>query len=42
MINWQVRTEDYGKYNIKFRISDDKGAEALYPLSIDIGKLPGK
>jgi hypothetical protein len=39
MIYWQVKAEDYGKYNIKVKISNSNGAEILYPLNIDIGKV---
>jgi hypothetical protein len=38
MIIWQVKAEDYGKYLINVRISNNNGGETLFPLSIDIGK----
>ena len=39
MINWTVKAEDYGKREIKVRIASSNGAEVVYPLSIDIGKV---
>ncbi len=39
MINWPVKEEDYGKREIKVRISSSDGAEVVYPLSIDLNKV---
>jgi hypothetical protein len=39
LINWQVKQEDYGQYNIKVKISNNSGAEVVYPLNLDIGKI---
>jgi hypothetical protein len=39
LINWQVRQEDYGQHNIKVKISNNGGAEVVYPLNLDIGKI---
>jgi len=39
MIHWQVRTEEYGKHDIKVRISGDNGMEVIYPLNIDFDKV---
>ncbi|MCX5804655.1 MAG: cadherin repeat domain-containing protein [Proteobacteria bacterium] len=39
IILWQVKAEDYGKHDIKVRISSVNGAEIVYPLNIDLSKI---
>jgi hypothetical protein len=39
VISWQANPENYGQYNIKVKISSNNGAETIYPLKLDIGKM---
>ena len=39
LISWQVRPEDYGQHDLKVKISSNNGAETIYPLKFDIGKI---
>jgi hypothetical protein len=39
IIKWHVKTEEYGKHNVNVMIKNSAGAEVIYPLSIDIGKV---
>ena len=38
MINWHLKAEDYGKYNVKVKISGSNGTEVLHSFNIDINK----
>jgi len=39
IINWRVRTKEDGKHNVNVMIKSSGGAEAVYPLTIDIAKV---
>jgi hypothetical protein len=39
VISWQANPENYGQYNIKVKISSNNGAETIYPLKLEIGKM---
>lgn len=39
IINWPVSTNEYGKHNVNVMIKSSSGAEAVYPLSIDMAKF---
>ncbi len=38
MIKWQPKTKEGGKYSVNVCIKNSGGAQAIYPLSLDIGK----
>lgn len=38
VINWYVKTEEYGKHKVNVMIKNSGGAEVIYPLNIDVGK----
>jgi len=42
MITWHVKANDHDKYDVNVMIKSNSGAEVIYPLSIDIGKLIGE
>lgn len=41
LIKWNVKTKDRSKYNVNVKIKNTGGAEAVYPLSLDIGEADG-
>ncbi|MCX5809628.1 MAG: hypothetical protein NTX36_09710 [Proteobacteria bacterium] len=42
MINWQVKPDEFGVFNIRVKISNDQGGETVYQLNINLNKAEGE
>lgn len=42
MINWQVKPDEFGVFNIKVKISNAQGGETVYQLNINLNKAEGE
>ena len=41
-INWQVKPDEFGVFNVRVRISNDQGGESVYQLNINLNKAEGE